>query len=437
VDRAQLKQHVLAALARYWPASAELVGRLPIAEQPFPIINCSLALIEIPLPKWAATHGVGGILVVPREACTTPENPNWQTVDWWLAIFLLLECWHERAWEQEHGVIHSYSNRLKRWDHRIWERAWVNRIALFLRSWVTFSEGREDTEIFGPLPRAELHITHDVDAVSKTLSIRLKQGLFIGYNAIRLFLARSYSAAIKKTLQGIRFVFLRDEWWKLDAVQNLERSAGLRSQFNFYADLRPWSPSRWLFDPGYNIKSPKMRALLKDLEEGGWSIGLHQSFDAWNSVSLIRSQRECLESLITKQVNSCRQHWLRFGWATTWSSQSKAGLSQDTTLMFNDRPGFRAGAAVGWSPWDAGAGKSHALRALPTIFMDSHFFDYQQMNAEQRQAAFHYWLGEIAAVGGEAAVLWHPHSLSRDYGWGDDFRELINCIKEFTARSQR
>ena len=56
-------------------------------------------------------------------------------VDWWTAIFLLMEGWHERIWEKTRGVIHSYSFKLKDWDTRAWDHAWVNRIALFLRKW--------------------------------------------------------------------------------------------------------------------------------------------------------------------------------------------------------------------------------------------------------------------------------------------------------------
>ena len=46
--------------------------------------------------------------------------------------FLMLECWHERLFEKDNGPIHSYGYKLKNWDTRAWERAWVNRMALFL-----------------------------------------------------------------------------------------------------------------------------------------------------------------------------------------------------------------------------------------------------------------------------------------------------------------
>ena len=31
-------------------------------------------------------------------------------------------------------------------------------------------------------------------------------------------------------------------------------------------------------------------------------------------------------------------------------------------------------------------------------------------------------------LGGQAAVLWHPHTLTKDYGWSNGFSELINLI---------
>jgi hypothetical protein len=31
----------------------------------------------------------------------------------------------------------------------------------------------------------------------------------------------------------------------------------------------------------------------------------------------------------------------------------------------------------------------------------------------------------VHAVGGEAAILWHPHTLSTDYGWQSGFQEML------------
>jgi hypothetical protein len=149
----------------------------------------------------------------------------------------------------------------------------------------------------------------------------------------------------------------------------------------------------------------------------------------------MRVQRERLQSLVSAPVTACRQHWLRFSWRETWAAQSAAGLEQDTTLMFNDRPGLRVGAALAWAPWDPLQGRAHAVSELPTVLMDSHFYDYEPMESEQRRAAFRYWIDEIVAVGGQAAVLWHPHTLASDYGWKEGFGELISQLKGRAACS--
>ena len=114
---------------------------------------------------------------------------------------------------------------------------------------------------------------------------------------------------------------------------------------------------------------------------------------------------------------TCRQHWLRFAWKNTWAAQSEAGIQVDTTLMFNDRPGFRSAAATTWAPWNTDTRKEHNLLITPTMLMDSHFYDYQPMTSAERRAAMRHWIGEVRAVSGEIAVVWHPHTLTSDYGW--------------------
>lgn len=429
VAREALVQHLLRACERYFIGHSSRLKALPVAELPFPVVSGPLKLTDVVLPAWGAQWGCDGVLAVPRECCADPAAPHWAQVDWWLAAFLMLEGWHERVWELQHGPVHSFAFRLHGWDDRAWERAWVNRIALFLRTWVVQQSGAEETALFGPLPRAEVLLTHDVDAVEKTWAIRLKQAAFLGFNALRLLARGQLAEAGARIGRALRFLFLRDDWWKLDEMREMERQAGLRSQFNFYADARAKTLSRWLFDPGYNVTRPRLAALLVALVRDGWRVGLHQSYDAWRMPELMRQQRERLQSLLPVAVSSCRQHWLRFSWQKTWRAQAEAGFCQDTTLMFNDRPGFRVAAALEWSPWGAVRGGEPSLKVLPTMFMDSHFYDYQPMNAAERRAALRYWLSEIVAVGGQAAVLWHPHTISADYGWREGFQDLLDELR--------
>lgn len=98
--------------------------------------------------------------------------------------------------------------------------------------------------------------------------------------------------------------------------------------------------------------------------------------------------------------------------------------------MFNDRPGFRNAFALAWHPWEAEQGKPFELIALPTVMMDSHFYDYQVMTPEERSKQIKRWINECFLVAGQVAVLWHPHTLTNDYGWRDGFEELVSLIAE-------
>ena len=61
--------------------------------------------------------------------------------------------------------------------------------------------------------------------------------------------------------------------------------------------------------------------------------------------------------------------------------------------------------------------------------MDSHFYDYLQLGDEKREEEMSRWIRECVAVSGSVAVLWHPHTLSREYGWSAGFTQLLNLTK--------
>lgn len=431
-----VRRHAAEALSRYWPKGHEAILDLPVSQAGGPAPGpLPPALTMVPLPEWAQDLGVDGALLVPAAYADRGDDGAWERIDWWIVAFWYLHGLAEREHERIHGPIHSYSSRLPGWDPRLWERAWVNRTALFLRRWAARCRGRGEADLFGPLPGADLVMTHDVDAVRKTAAIRIKQSTFHGFNAVRLAVRGRLREAVGKIGEAAWFLAGGDGFGTVDAVLEAERRAKVRSRFFVYGG--PSSASRgWrrrLMDPGYSVDDAELRRILQAIRSEGHGIGLHPSFGSWADAGALRQEKARLEESLGAPVESCRQHWLRFGWERTWSAQQAAGFRLDSTLGFNDRPGFRTGAALIHRPWDPVAGGPMSIEVLPMILMDSHLHDYLSLEPGERGRQIRRWLGEVIEVGGAAAVLCHPHTLGRDYGWEGTFRDILSLQAGATA----
>jgi hypothetical protein len=424
-----LIKHVVSSLKNYWLENSEQLVSLKIVNVQSNLkISIPLQLEAVNLPKWANNCGVNGQLLVPKECVDFGnERVDWKKVDWWTAIFLMMEGWHERIWEKKYGVIHSYSFRLKGWDTRAWDHAWVNRIALFLRKWFCV-EFKKIDDFFGQLPKAKLILSHDIDAVSKSLPIRLKQSAFNLLNSLRYLLKGNIIHSVSYLGKGFRMLLSNEDWWVFDKLLEIEEKAGIKAVCHFYADSRPKNLKRGLMDPSYDASKPNVRNLFEKLKKEGHEIGLHPSYDCWNDSVLLENQKQFLEKNAGIEINKCRQHWLRFSWRDTWVAQSSAGIETDSTLMFNDRPGFRNSSAIQWHPWNTKSGSRHQIMAQTSVLMDSHLYDYQALSAKNREKEISSWVDECKKVHGRTSFLWHPHTLSSDYGWEEGFTDLLEKI---------
>jgi hypothetical protein len=316
----------------------------------------------------------------------------------------------------------------------MWERAWANRMALFLRRWAARQANADQTPLLGPLPKPQILVTHDVDAVRKGWSVRAKQSAFHLFNCARRTVSGDFRGAADRLGCAARFAFSRADYWRLDELLELERAAGVSSCFMLYGR----APSRRtgalrLLDPDYDVAEEVLAHRLRALSREGHAIGLHPSFATWNDARAMREERERVERACGAPVTSCRQHWLKFSWQRTWAAQAEAGLKLDMTLGFNDRPGFRNGAALRFAPWDHVTAAPMAIESVPLLLMDSQLYDYAHMDDRARAAAIRHWIGEVAAVRGAASVIWHPHTLSPDYGWREGFRMLLAALPAGTA----
>jgi hypothetical protein len=423
----------MVALACYWQRNQDAVGSAPMPDLPWPPAEpLPPAMALVPLPDWASDIGIDGALLVPAHRISPGDGELFTRTDW-----LGAACWFahglaERTYENSHGPIHSYSHRLRGWDARIWTHAWANRIAMFLRRWAARRLGQEEHAMFGPTPRAEIVISHDIDALWMTWALRIKQGAFQAYNALKELARGSLGSATSRACAAVRIGCGKGSLLHMEEVAAAERELGLSSHFFVYARARNRSAKLRLFDPHYDITRTALPDMLQILLQQGFPIGLHQSFDSWRDTGAMAGERSRLEHSIGVPVVSCRQHWLRFSWAETWAAQYRAGLTTDFTLGFNDRPGFRNGAAVKMRPWSGSGGGLLGIEALPMVFMDSHLYDYSSLDDDGRRREIDHWINELRAVGGTASILWHPHTLGPEYGWKTGFLALLHRLSEKT-----
>ncbi len=416
----------IACGSRYWPFGTKThIQALDLPEVSWtPSRTCML----VPVPEWAADIAVGSTpsLLVDRASITAGDGSVFERCNWLCAAYLFL------SGAQEHpGEAVSYASLLPQVDARIFDHAWVNRIFLLLRRLAARRAQVPESKLFGERLAAKIRVTHDVDAIRKMPEIRFKQTAFHLYNAARAASTGRWSLAAKKLERAARFLGTTPNYWNFPMIRKAEADRGIRSTFNFYGGPPGWrraSFRKMLMDPGYDVNADDIRRELGCLRDGGWSIGLHPSFECWDDAVLMRREREAVERACGAPVSECRQHWLRFSWTKTWRTQIDAGLSLDTTLGFNDRPGFRNGTALRFRPWDEDTGRALAIEAIPMILMDSHFYDYAAPTDDERRPALARWIGEVRAVGGQASVNWHVHTLAPDYGWAPGYIDLLDAL---------
>lgn len=420
---------VLECGSRYWGGQQERILEFATTLTSCRCWEGSGRWLPVPLPAWADDLGVGGELLVDESCLVAGNEEPWQRCDWVAAAWLHVTGAHERAHEAAHGPIHSYAFRLAGADQRLFDYAWVNRIFLFLRRCAAREANASEEQIFGPLPDAEIVLTHDVDALRKTPEIRAKQGAFYAWNAGRAVLSQDWPRAKAMLKRGANFVTRSARFDTIAEVRALEDKAGLRSIFHVYGGPPGWrraSPVKILLDPAYDVET--LRPELKALIDGGWTIGVHPSVATWRDPLALRRERMHVAAAAEAPVVCCRQHWLKFSWAETWCAQAAAGLRLDSTLGFNDRPGFRNGAALRFFPWNHSDGRPLALEAMPMVLMDSHVYDYAVLSDDERYEAMSRWIGEVRDVRGQATVNWHTHTITDAYGWGEGFRQLVRLI---------
>jgi hypothetical protein len=158
------------------------------------------------------------------------------------------------------------------------------------------------------------------------------------------------------------------------------------------------------------------------------TIGSHSSYNTYHNLDLLIREKEELENLLGRKVNSNRRHFLRITCPQSFREAKLAGFKEDFTLAFAKAPGFRSGTAIPYYFYDVEQDIFSDLLVRPTIMMDSTLITHPEYSPEYALSKIKQLADECKKSGGDYLWLWHNSNLAEKKNklWKDVFITSFN-----------
>ncbi|MEA2247038.1 MAG: hypothetical protein QOH46_1567, partial [Solirubrobacteraceae bacterium] len=322
----------------------------------------------------------------------------------------------------------------------------ANAYLLLARRWLSSRFGFEDRpRHLPPGRRCTVVLSHDVDSPFSPLDLRPEARM-----AVRSARAgRTRDAATQLAGAVARAALFgavaRGRHWLFEDVVREEGRRGVRSTYFFSAASRFLDGGHPL-DVRYDVATPRLRAVCRQLTAAGWDVGLHIGFAAAADAGRIAAERRRLEEVTGQPVLGSRHHY-RHMTTPFWDSldaHGRAGLRYDSSVAFDDAPGHRLGIALAFRPWHPGRERAVPVLQVPTIAMDGALFgnrrpwrlrDRRAMRAGETEAdaVAHVaaLIAELKRFEGVAALDWHEytsHPSSPLEDWGAAYLQVLDLV---------
>jgi peptidoglycan/xylan/chitin deacetylase (PgdA/CDA1 family) len=269
-------------------------------------------------------------------------------------------------------------------------------------------------------------LTHDVDEMRKTY-----QWITYPLRMLKKFDSSGIVNQAKSFLKKIQGI---EPYWTFETVLEMEKKVGGVSSFYF---LQEKSPVRILdrktwrhLGRRYNWHSPDIASLMRSLEERGWEVGLHGSFDSFTNGEKIHQEKSELEQILGQTVTGIRQHNLNLAIPATWLYQERENFLYDSTLGSNQCTGFRWGTSHAFRPFFLQDKRSINILEIPLIIEDIPFF-----RCPDPWRDFLLLFIKTSQYHGTLTLLWHPavlNSLEYPY-WSGAYKKILEYCKEQNA----
>lgn len=181
------------------------------------------------------------------------------------------------------------------------------------------------------------------------------------------------------------------------------------------------------FDKNHSLKNSAFQSLIRRMA-GSAKVGLHPSYRSNADAGAFESELQDLAEVSGRKIDRSRQHFLKLSVPQTYRGLIANGISEDYTMGFAQRPGFRAGTCTPFYFYDLEKEAQTALRVFPFQVMDGTLNQYMKLNQEEALDKIRELVREVRLVNGTFISLWHNSSLGelREWrGWSDVYEEML------------
>lgn len=255
------------------------------------------------------------------------------------------------------------------------------------------------------------------------------------YAFIEKGLFRTLGAALRDILAG-RFTEVKERigtivFGRKDPFNTFKYALDLNKKHGFESIFFFLLGDYGTYDKNVPYTGVKFRSLMKRVNDYA-TVGIHPSYHANNSSSMISEQIERLSNIIHMPVEHSRFHYLKSQIPHSYRALLNADILHDYTMGYASLPGFRASTCTPFKFFDLVQNRATRLTVHPFCLMEGTLKNYLQSEPKEAIEQFKRFTDSVKAVKGTLYFVWHNDSLS-NYGSNEGWREVYEKTIEYVG----
>jgi len=263
--------------------------------------------------------------------------------------------------------------------------------------------------------------TYDID---EAYSYKYKQGWRTMGGLMKSMVNGQWSMVAErlKVLLGTR----KDPFDSFDWMDQLHRQFDLRPIYFFLISNKTGK-----YDKNISPSKRPMNHLIREHSDR-YSIGIHPSWQSGDDPEKLKLEMLRLGHIAGKQINSSRQHYIRFTLPQTYRQLIDLGIESDFSMGYGSINGFRASVTSSFFWYDMEREKQTKLLLYPFCFMEANSFYEQKYSTQKAFEELKHYFDMVRSVNGTLITIWHNSFLgtSRQFrGWRELYQQFISLVK--------